>query len=226
MMVRKIGWMLVLALFVPLMTATAQTTDTDAEREIYSDPAVITESEKTLKRFHPGDCGYFGFSGAFVLEDFDHDSTDLLGYKPDYDNGYGVNIYGGYRYVSIINGIALGFEADMDYLTGFDWSKSNNVDSEIDIFMISGVFKAGLDYPISPYAFTGLGLMYAMADTDIHSLDYDEDELGVFTKLGLGVDFFLGKHFAFMLEGDYSMGFGKVDKMSFYRILTGITFYM
>lgn len=221
-MAKRIGCVLMLALFIPL-TAYAQTT---AETEIYSDPATITENEKTLKRYHPEDSAYFGLAGAFAVENFDHDSTDMLGYKPDYDNGFGGNLHGGYRYVSIINGVALGFEADLDYLTGFEWQDSGSVDSEISLFMMSGVFKAGLDYPISPYAFTGLGLMYADADVNIHSNDYDEEEIGVFTKLGVGVDFFLNKHFAFMLEGDYVMGFGDVDKMNFFRLLTGLTFYM
>ena len=145
--------------------------------------------------------GFFLGGGlAYAWENFDDDGLD-------FDNAWGINLFGGYRFMRYI-----ALEGNLNWYDDFE-SDTTSVDVEIWTMMID--LKAL--YPVYkdrlvPYLRVGFGYMDVEADAGIFSAD--EDDLAF--NFGGGLDYYVTDQVSLGIDGKYVWGTDDLDDVEYF----------
>ncbi len=234
MTVNRSVYYLVVAFFIFFMSAGAfaqsaadDMNDPETTFENMDDPETTFDEEPAAAGetgFNYPNRFYIGITPYYTLEDFDHGDTRIYESTPDFDDTFGGGFKFGYSFYEAIDAIIVSLESELVYFHQFEWD-SEKVSAEMNVAAAIGSFKVALAWRVSPFIQTGIGLMYSEAEVTEHDATYDDDEIDLCTRFGIGVDFFFNSHVAIETAAHYIQGFNNVDNLNFFKFGAGVNIY-
>lgn len=151
---------------------------------------------------------YVGAGGSYAVENFD-DDDDFEGV--DFDDSWGLNAKIGYHLHELLD-----LEFNFDYLDEFEGDAGADVEVMTYMLGLKGFFPIASEKVKLSVVAAG-GLMYAEAGSD--------DEIDGCAKFGLGFDYFFIQNFSAGIEGNYTLGFGKLDEIRYFNFTLGVAYH-
>ena len=168
---------------------------------------------------------YVGLGAVYAFEDFDGDAAQLAlpdppyaaRFEPRFDDSAGIHLLGGYR-VTPHFALELGYE----WLEGFD-AKAAEPDLEVDSHLITLDAKLfALTGRVQPFARAGVGVH--LANIEIVDGDFRkpwEESSGFAARFGIGVDYYLTRHWVVGVEGRYVLSTGDTKHFDYGGLMLG-----
>jgi len=211
-----------------IQTKEAKTTTKEVDKSI--------AEEKTNNTKDKG--GYVGICASYSLDQSD---VNINGMDTDFDNTFGLQFNGGYRFnkniaLQIEFSYLPGYKYEKDINTGYD-SVDASIEAEANIktYGLAGKFSVGSHQKLMPYLLVGLGRMELDCDIDAtgsvsgYGIVYSESgsvsEIDLYYKVGAGVDYLVKDNISLGFGADYVMGSGDLDDVAYININLGGNYY-
>jgi opacity protein-like surface antigen len=165
---------------------------------------------------------YFGLSIGPAFEQLDETKASEHFNRTtslNFDNSFGFQLRAGYVKNKYLTG-----EAILEYIFPFDADNARE-SVEFDVLHIAIQSKLTIQQsgPVLPYALIGLGLMNAQMKSKINfdNSSIQENEWGLSTKLGAGIDIYITPNIFSHLELNWTKGLGNVDHIQYPAFMLG-----
>ena len=156
---------------------------------------------------------YLGVGAGFGFENFD-DTGGL-----DIDDAYGVDVWGGVRFVPF-----MAAEMQLEYLDGFDTSVFG-IDVDGQAVAFTGNAKlfplAEVSDRIEPFLYAGMGVGWFELDAGPLG---DTDDADFIARFGGGIDFYFTESIALQVSSSYVVTTGDLDGLDWVSVVAGLQF--
>jgi opacity protein-like surface antigen len=156
---------------------------------------------------------YLGLGAGFGFENFD-DTGGL-----DFDEAFGLDIWGGYRFVPLF-----ATEVQLEYLNGFD-TTIFGVDVDGQAVAFTGNAKlfplAEVSDRVEPFLYAGIGVGWFEFDVGPFGTT---DESDFIARFGGGIDLYVTESVAFQGSASYVLTTGDLEDLDWISLVAGMQY--